>query len=51
MGVTFIFGPVENGPPPAVENAICISSFLRHARVLKHWTPEWRREFHGGKKK
>src|ERR1019366_726455 len=45
-GVTFIFGPVEDEPPPAVENAIGISS-LRHARVLKHWTPARSREFHG----
>src|ERR1035437_3052643 len=35
-GVTFIFGPVEDEPPPVVENAIASSSRCmenRHARV------------------
>src|ERR1700727_2605565 len=50
-GVTFILGPVENEPPPAVENPIRISSLLpnrkwnRHARVLHALTPEWCEEF------
>jgi len=43
-GVTFILGPVENEPPPAVENVI--GNFSSQARAcLSHWTPTRRWEF------
>ncbi len=53
-GVTFILGPVENGPPRDVENPIKAAFLLHcgieweHARVLIHWTPRGAGSSRGG---